>query len=60
MKEPDFMEQLKRNYTIRDPKAVREFIEKNEDVLPVLEEAPGEIRKHFPDASGGRTVTESA
>ena len=47
--EPDFMAALRRNYGIRDPEAVKRFLQKEPHLLPVLEEAPAEIRKVFPE-----------
>ncbi len=44
----DFMAELSKHYTIRDPEGVRKFLEKHQELVPTLKEAVPEIKKFFP------------
>ncbi|MBO1347587.1 MAG: hypothetical protein EBE86_009410 [Hormoscilla sp. GUM202] len=44
------IESLEKLYSFKEPQAVYDFLESNPFLVPLLQEAHGEIRKHFPNS----------
>jgi len=48
--DPTEIESLEKLYSFKEPQAVYNFLESNPFLVPLLQEAHGEIRKHFPNS----------
>jgi len=48
--DPTEIESLEKLYSFKEPQAVYNFLEENPFLVPLLQEAHGEIRKHFPNS----------
>lgn len=48
--DPTEIESLEKLYSFKEPQAVYDFLESNPFLVPLLQEAHGEIRKHFPNS----------
>jgi len=48
--DPTEIESLEKLYSFKEPQAVYNFLESNPFLVPLLQEAHGPIRKHFPNS----------